>query len=190
MREQRAASVRPADIKNGRKGCGNQIELGADYFEKFDSLLNSGTSGPRWLSDNLIARIVAEAIHYRDGKNYDLIAFTVMPNHVHLIAKVDGWEQPNAGDLSCSRTPLTKTLESLKWYTALKCNAALRRRGAFWQHESYDHVIRDAAEFERCVWYVLNNPVKAGIADAWQNWRWTYIRAGVIQNVSAGGLTT
>ena len=38
-----------------------------------------------------------------------------------------------------------------------------------WQHERYDHVVRDASEWQRIVPYVFDNPVKVGLIDAWEN---------------------
>ncbi|MGH9765501.1 MAG: hypothetical protein ACREDR_27685, partial [Blastocatellia bacterium] len=57
-----------------------------------------------------------------------------------------------------------------------KCNVALGRTGAFWQHESFDRVIRDEDEFDRTIRYVLNNPVKAGLVGYWKDWKWNYCR--------------
>ena len=65
---------------------------------------------------------------------------------------------------------------SLKRYTARQCNDILGREGQFWQHESYDHVIRNQAEWERIIKYVLDNPVKAGLVEKWDDWPWTYLR--------------
>ena len=168
------------------------------YFEKFDALLDGDTTGPRWLADNRIAEIVAGAIHYRDTKEYDLFAFTIMPNHVHVVfalnrsgSSVQGnrpartvytsqhaW--PANEGRRASSTVVSDILENLKWYSALKCNRVLGRTGHFWQHESYDRVIRDGGELERTIWYVLYNPVKAGIADTWEQWRWTYVKPGML----------
>ena len=67
----------------------------------------------------------------------------------------------------------------LKGYTARKANGLLSRTGAFWQRESYDHVIRDANEWQRIVIYVLNNPVKAGLVDTWEEWKWNYYRCSI-----------
>lgn len=67
-------------------------------------------------------------------------------------------------------------MQSLKGYTARKANCLLGRSGTFWQHESYDHVVRDPSEWRRIVNYVLNNPVKAGLVDTWEKWQWSYCR--------------
>jgi len=71
---------------------------------------------------------------------------------------------------------LAAVMQSLKGYTAHEANRLLGRNGEFWSHESYDHWIRDADEWQRIVAYVLNNPVKAGYVDRVQDWKWSYRR--------------
>ncbi len=75
-----------------------------------------------------------------------------------------------------SDKPVSKIMQSLKRYTAREANKILGRRGAFWQDESYDHVVRDSNELERIVLYVLHNPVKAGLIEHWRDWKWSYSR--------------
>lgn len=160
----------------------------AAYFEKFDALLDGDSLGPRWLGMPAVAEIVKEALHYRDGKEYNLLAYCIMPNHVHLvftlplgdIANVGRPDWSSKGRRDSSPYIVTRILENLKWYTALKCNKVLGRAGAFWQHESYDHVIRDGEELEQTIWYVLNNPVKAGLVQSWEQWQWTYVKPGLL----------
>ena len=65
-------------------------------------------------------------------------------------------------------------MRSLKGRTVREANLVLGRRGAFWQHENYDHVVRDEAELGRIVTYVLGNPVKAGLAARREEWEWSY----------------
>jgi len=83
-----------------------------------------------------------------------------MPNHVHAIVRV------------FPTHTLSEILHSWKSYTAKEANRILRARGAFWQREYYDHLLRDEAEFERAVKYVVENPVKAGLKD----WDWVWER--------------
>jgi len=61
-------------------------------------------------------------------------------------------------------------MQSIKRHTARQANLYLKRQGTFWQAESYDHVIRDEAEWQRIIHYVLYNPVKAGLVAEWQAW--------------------
>jgi REP element-mobilizing transposase RayT len=156
-------------LAGGKKSKAALQQARQAYFEKFGVLLDSSAAGPRWLEDDRIASIVAEAIHHRDGRFYDLHTFTIMPNHVHMVLHVSRRDSSTYG--------LTDILENLKWYTALKANGVLGRRGAFWQHESYDHVIRDGEELERTIWYVLQNPVKAGLVEAWDRWPWSFCKS-------------
>ena len=73
------------------------------YFGRFDTLLDGADHGPTWLRQPAVAAIVQQALHYPDGKGYDLRCYCIMPNHVHVIAALPG-----------NAPPLTKTLQLLK----------------------------------------------------------------------------
>lgn len=126
------------------------------WFEKFDGYLDQAICGEVFLKNDGVASLIAEAIHYRDTKVYDLISFCIMPNHVHLIFTPQEKEKGTFYSL-------TEILHSLKRHTARQSNLILRRSGPFWQDESYDSIVRDENELERIVKYVLYNPVKAGL---------------------------
>ena len=64
-------------------------------------------------------------------------------------------------------------MHSLKSYTANRANEILNRAGSFWQKESYDHWVRDQAEFHRIKAYIENNPVKAGLAKVPDEYPWS-----------------
>jgi putative transposase len=140
------------------------------YFDQIDAVLERAQAGPRWLQLPAIADLVATAIHFRDSSVYDLLAFCVMPNHVHLLVYVER-----------SDASLYRILQSLKSYTAIESNSLLGRSGPFWQHESYDHVIRDSPELYRTIWYILENPVKAGLCTDWRDWKWSYVKDEVFE---------
>ncbi len=138
-------------------------------FSKWDAALDSSNTGIDYLSDPRIANLISESIHYRNGKVYDLIAFTIMPNHMHLIFT------PLKEDIE-KYYPLSKIMHSLKRHTAQEANLILGRSGLFWQHENYDHFVRDEAELERVIKYVLYNPVKANLAREQRDWKWSYCK--------------
>ena len=133
------------------------------YFGRFDAQLARGEFGPTWLRQPEIAALVAQSLHYFDGKNYNLLCYCLMPNHVHLVVALPD-EVP----------PLVRTLQRLKSYTATQANKLLGLTGAFWQSETYDHVVRQG-ELERIVSYMLENPVKAGLVEDWQQWPHNYL---------------
>src|SRR5438105_1139805 len=71
------------DDYESKISANNDYGMWQDFFEKYEGILDRVNEGHRWLSDRRIAKIVAEAIHYRDKSEYDVIAFSIMPNHVH-----------------------------------------------------------------------------------------------------------
>ena len=150
-------------------------------LHRLDKILEKVDQSCCWLSDSRIAHLVAEAIRFRDGKEYDLVAYTIMPNHVHLVfgIGVPDLIEPVGQIDNLSDKPVSKIMQSLKRHTAREANKILGRRGAFWQDESYDHVIRNSEELERIVLYVLHNPVKAGFVKNWRDWKWSYSRLSV-----------
>jgi REP element-mobilizing transposase RayT len=142
------------------------------FFGKWDEALDTLNYGEKYLSNPKIGDLIAESLHYRDGKVYDLEAFCIMSNHVHLVGTP-------LEDGDGKYYSLSKIMHSLKRYTAHESNLILSRTGPFWQHENYDHFIRDAAELERIIKYVLNNPVKAGLVNDWTDWKWSYCKYDV-----------
>ncbi len=158
-----------------------RIEFHRRWFREF--VLHASSSGPMWLSDERIAQIVFDSILLRDGKEYILLAFCIMSNHVHIVFR------PNLNEHSIHEVRAEKSsrlvstdptygviMQSLKGYTARKCNQVMGRSGAFWDAESYDHEIRNSESYARIVRYTLNNPVKAGLVKNWEEWRWSWVR--------------
>jgi len=144
------------------------------YFQKFDKILDGSSSGSLWLRNEKIAKIVSDAIRYRNGKYYILYAYCIMPNHVHMLISVTRNAVSSSPD-SVRTYTLTKVLQDLKKFTAIRSNKILNHTGQFWHHESYDHVVRDEKEFYNILNYIVQNPVKAGFVKDWEDWRWSYV---------------
>jgi len=179
-------------LTDAQERARREREFQRRWFRYSEELLHKAQCGPTWLKDERIAGMVAESLHFRDGKVYRLDAFCIMPNHVHVVFAPLPVNVGQAGSLSndvqadslhysaqvdnlCYYS-LASILHSLKRHTARQANRLLGRRGAFWEHESYDHYVRDEDEWRRIVAYVLNNPVKAGLVQHWQEWPWSYYR--------------
>jgi putative transposase len=64
-------------------------------------------------------------------------------------------------------------MQRFKSFTAHSANKILQRTGQFWSREYYDHCIRSSDEFYRLVQYTIQNPVKAGLCEEWNEWSWT-----------------
>lgn len=185
-------------MKSNKEKQSKYLEAKWNYFEKFDSFLDKYQHN-NFLKDEVVAKLVYDSILFRDNKDYDLICFTIMPNHVHMVfSPVErdlsrSQQSTENVDRDSSRSinntvrnrdmnvalqyPLvTNILRLLKGSTARECNKILNRTGALWQHESYDHVIRNETELNRIVEYILNNPVKAKLVDNADEWKWSYCK--------------
>ncbi len=116
---------------------------------------------------------VLEACHHSHGSKYDLRAVTVMPDHVHLLV----WPLPL--DASSPQTvaqrgfhALSEVLHGIKSYTANQIQKKWQWIGPVWQHESYDRIVRDEAEYEEKWNYIANNAVKKQLAERPEAYRW------------------
>ena len=170
LAEGEAVERRLAHMPRGPERARLAYEEQRRLFGRWDKMLDTNREGPHWLRRPEIASLVASSLHFLNGRRYDLDCYCLMSNHVHVVLTplaIDG-ERYHA---------LTDIMHSLKGYTANKANRQLGRSGSFWQHESYDHVVRDAAEWLRIRHYVVYNPVKAGLVKEWQEWPWTYCKA-------------
>jgi len=132
------------------------------HSEKAERYLDAGY-GACWMKDDRIAEIVANGLKHFDGERYDLLAWCVMPNHVHVVVR------PREGQT------LPKILHSWKSFSANACNKVLGRKGEFWQAEYYDHLVRDEEDFAHSIAYALNNPEAAGL----KTWKWVGCGVGV-----------
>jgi putative transposase len=162
--------------------------LNRDWFLKTEDILHLAEHGPVWLKQPSVADKVAENLRRLDGDVYRLDAYSIMSNHVHAVFKplLSASELMKLfdGEIGCYRITdhpgLSKIMFALKGRSARECNLILGRRGAFWEHESFDHSIR-TGKFDKAVRYVLNNPVKVGLVRNWQEWPWNYCREELIE---------
>ncbi len=91
-----------------------------------------------------------------------------MSNHVHTILKPVFKNKEEVYSLA-------EIMHTHKSYTANEANKILGRRGQFWQHENYDHYVRDLDEYNRILAYILNNPVRAGLVKDYHDWPYYWI---------------
>ena len=168
-------------------------EFNREWFIKYEDILHRELLGPTRMRDARIADKVAQNLHRLDGEAYRLDAFSIMSNHVHTVFKplvnLAVLEQIlKANDPSLSSIPaLSNIMRAIKGRSARECNLVLGRTGSFWEHESFDRVIR-AGKFDKTVRYVLNNPVKIGVVQRWQDYPWNYCRPELIERFSDGAM--
>jgi REP element-mobilizing transposase RayT len=132
-----------------------------ELFVAMDRELDRIGPGMAWLSDARVAQAVAAALRRGEElRHYRLHAFVVMPNHVHMLIE--------------PRVDTVRLLKALEGSTASLANRILRRtHRPFWQDESFDHWVRNSAEFERIRRYIERNPVSAGLVQRPEDWPWS-----------------
>jgi REP element-mobilizing transposase RayT len=134
-------------------------------FAANDRVLDRSATGQRWLKNPQIADLVAEAILAGTNQRrfYNLAAWVIMPNHVHILI------QPTVR--------VAVLMSWLKGSTARRANQILNRTcQPFWQQESWDHYLRRATQIDRITDYIECNPVSAGLVATPEDWRWSSVR--------------
>jgi len=127
---------------------------------RIEAWLDAG-HGKCWLRDPRIAELVENALLHFDGDRYRLLAWCVMPNHVHVVAHFDKGHS------------LAAVVHSWKSFTASEANRILQRSGAFWFREYWDRFIRDERHLQNTLSYVEANPVKAHLVRSPEEWPWS-----------------
>ena len=92
--------------------------------------------------------IVKSAICHFDGDRYQLYAYVVMDDHVHVLFSPIGEHQ------------LKDIFHSWKSFTSHELCKRFKRSPPVWQDESFDRIVRNETEFLEKGNYILNNPRK------------------------------
>ena len=92
-----------------------------------------------------VRAVVSDALRHYDEVRYVVMAYVIMPNHVHLLVKgVDGYS-------------VKETMKSVKGFTGKVINRICQKQGVLWA-ESYDRQIRNEDHLKYTINYILRNP--------------------------------
>ncbi len=100
-----------------------------------------------------------------DKETIDLDAAVVMPDHAHAIFRLIGMPT------------LTQIMKNIKGRSAHRINEITGRKGQVWTQETFDHIVRDEADWLAKMEYVGQNPVKRGLVPSPEQYNWLYIRS-------------
>ncbi len=137
----------------------------AERRKRVDAWIDAG-HGSCILRKPAIAAMVQGSLLTFDSQRYRLLAWVVMPNHVHVLFQpINGWT-------------VAKIVAAWKKFTARKiCDN--RRNGGdgpsapVWHREYWDRYIRDQAHLAQVIAYIHLNPVKAGLVVTPESWPWS-----------------
>lgn len=107
-------------------------------------------------------KVVSDSLAFFHSERMWLGDFVVMPNHIHaLLIPWDGWELE---DLLGSIKKWTSRVIS-QWLTerpeSIRPSKSPHSKSRFWQHESYDRIVRDADELTAFRRYIARNSAEA-----------------------------
>jgi REP element-mobilizing transposase RayT len=138
------------------------LEDNRERRKQFEAYLDRGR-GECYLRRPEIAKLIEDAFRIFHGRRYELRAWVIMPNHVHVLFKVDA-------------TSMSKIVGDWKRFTAKEANKLLNRSGAFWEKDFCDTFIRDAEHETKSRLYIENNPTKARLVLSSNAWPWSSAR--------------
>ncbi len=132
---------------------------------RIEQWLDSGM-GCCALAHPAVAQYVENSLLHFHGDRYRLLAWCVMPNHVHVLAEC--------------RYPLAKIVQGWKSFTARwvlahneELHLGIPDPKQLWMREYWDRYIRDDDHMSNVIEYIHNNPVKAGLCQEPAQWRWS-----------------
>ena len=154
----RSAGAKLTEEKN------DSLEQSRKIFAEMEKWLDR-MSPLDYLKQPVLAEMVTEAIQQRcDRRVWEMLAYVVMPSHIHLFFELDG------------QLSLKSELQKFKRWTgrrAATIDGQFHGR-RFWQTEWFDHWSRSDEQDERIARYIQRNPVKAGLTEHSRQWPYSY----------------
>jgi putative transposase len=127
---------------------------------RIDAALDRSQSG-RTFAEEAAAQTMAQALKHFCGSRYDLLAWCVMPNHVHTV--ICAYPDHHLGQI----------VRSLKTFVTQEINRINQTSGPVFAKDYFDRYMRNGIQTERAIAYVENNPVSAGLCLEPHHWPWS-----------------
>jgi putative transposase len=124
----------------------------------------------RWILPDAARSVALQCCLHDNDIKYFLHVAVIMPDHVHLIFT------PLADSEKRGIYSLAEIMGGIKGASAQLINRQLDRRGRVWQTESFDRVLRSSESLDAKVAYILDNPIRAGLASGSGDYAWTWSR--------------
>ena len=132
----------------------------SEKLRRLDAALDASTTGSVF-SDGRCAYILESQLRYFDGERYDLLAWCIMPNHVHVM-------------LCChSEATLGQIVRTWKVQATVAINALLGSKGSIFAPDYFDRFMRSGRQTARAIAYVENNPVASGLCVNPLDWQFS-----------------
>lgn len=123
----------------------------------------------RWVLPPLARDLALKHCLHDNDKKFRLLVAVIMPDHVHMI--FTPLRDSNTGPFS-----FEEIVGTIKSVSAHSINRALKRSGRVWQHESFDHILRNSESLNGKMEYVRQNPVRKGLVARPEDYKWLWQR--------------
>jgi len=150
-----------------------RIALQDEQFNRIERILDSLKWPDEGLCQRDVGTMMLDSLDWLRGRGWTIYAAVLMGTHSHLLLLSSNGNSAN----------LVPDLDAFKSYTGREANRLRQQSGRFWARDTFDHWVRDAKAFDGYVRYIANNPVRAGLVNAWHNWRWTVVDEEVMDLV-------
>lgn len=150
-----ARSIAPHESEARAQAAREQRRKLEEYLDR--------SHGDCFLRDPRVATLMENTLRFHHGQRFSLLAWVVMPNHVHALFTV-------------LNTPLSKTMQNWKSIPAVAANKLLNRACDFWQEDYWDTFMRNEEQTCKAIRYIENNPVKARLCRAPEEWPFSSAR--------------
>ncbi len=152
----RLADSLPARVRERLGGENDEVQ----FSRQVERALDNGY-GACHLRNPRVAEMVENALLHFDEERYRMLAWVIMPNHVHCVFEMrEGF-------------PLSGLLHSWRSFTAHEAAKIVSFDPPFWWDDYFDRYVRDYDHYQNVVFYIHRNPVSAGLCDQPEDWRWS-----------------
>jgi REP element-mobilizing transposase RayT len=103
------------------------------------------------------AEVASQILRVAADFQFDLTAYCLMPDHVHILAAA-----------SCEASDLPAFVKHAKQITGYTYRRSTSQ--PLWQRGYYDRILRDDEASLTVAKYILENPIRAGLAKALGEW--------------------
>lgn len=153
-----------------------QLQVRRKLFRTYENMLEKCDRSSMLLQQYPVARQLRQVIMEEHRKSMDVLAFSILPNHVHIVCEILDDQQGG--------NPWSDLARRVKSQSARKINEILKTSGSFWDALNYEHPVEDDQVLLRIIRYVVANPVRLGIANVGNAWKWTYVKPEIQEVLS------
>ena len=159
-----------------RKSHRLPAEVYASPYHEYFFTICARHQGTPFNEPRLAKAVIESLLWTKKEYGWVLFCYCLMPDHLHFLCRPTRESVPLVNGGSRGEVP-EGVLEHVARFKSFTTNNAwkLGRTGLLWQRSSYDRVFDMERPFQQVARYVLDNPVRRGLAESWEKWPYSAI---------------